>query len=599
VRVYVDLETYSSVNLKLWGVHPYTESPDFRVLLTGWSHDGWTQVDEDIDSLAALYRSHPDATFIAHNAGFDRVALRAAGLDIPIEQWECSMIKATELGMPQSLDKLGKFLGGELKDPRGEVLVKFFCLPDRKGNRRLPEDYPEEWAEFIAYCRQDVVALADIDRKLGGFPTPMEKAAWHVDQKINDRGFRIDRELAQAAVEATEENNMLIELEMSHLSGIDNPNSNPQFLSWMRHQGLDVSDTTAGTIDRLLAGELTPEQRRVLELRQELALVAVKKFPAALATVSPDDRIRGAFRFFGAHTGRWSGKGLQPHNMPRAGFEDPEEEAAAILDLKMGNGARPNVLKKLVRPLLLGPFTVVDYSSIEARVIAWLGRELWALQAFRDGRDIYVETAKRMGGLSRSQGKVAVLALGFAGAVGSLKNMWDTSKMPLPSDEALLRLVRQWRSANPNIVALWGSMEEGFRTGGAVGDHLTVEKDGRNRFVRLPSGRALGYYDCRWDATDKGMAASFMDHRYGRSRTYGGSLTENAVQAVARDVLAEALVRLDALGYTVVAHTHDEVIIEGTHPVEEIANIMCQPLWWSDGLPIDAAGFTCERYRKG
>ena len=595
MRIHIDLETYSSVNLKLRGVHPYTEAHDFQVLLTGWTTPTGVRVDEGVPRDLALQLLDPANTFVAHNAGFDRTCLQAAThLTLDPGQWECSMATSAELGLPQSLEKLGKFLGGELKDPRGEVLVKFFCMPNRKGQRNMPEDYPDEWLEFIEYCRQDAVALADIDKRLGGYPTLMEKLVWQTDQRINDRGFKIDRELAQRAVEATEDNNMLIELEMSYLTGIANPNSNAQLFKWMKAEGLDALDTTADTVERLLSsGKLTDTQRRVMELRQDLALTAVKKFPAALTAVSPDDRIRGSFRFFGAHTGRWTGRGVQPHNLPRAGFDTAVEAEAAILDLKLGLGASPQVLKKLVRPLIVGPFTVVDYSSIEARVIAWLAAERWALQAFRDGRDIYVETAERMGGLTRSQGKVAVLALGFAGAVGSLRNMGAEG-----TDQELLQLVRQWRRANPAIVGLWSRMEDAFRTGGKVGAFLNVEREGDTRYLRLPSGRALGYHSCKWTATDKGPSASFADNRYGRARTYGGSLVENAVQAVARDILAEALVRLDQQGYRVVAHTHDEAVVEGTHPVEEIQAIMCEQPSWAPGLPIDAAGFNCRRYQK-
>jgi DNA polymerase len=589
VRVYVDLETYSSLDLKKVGVYRYVEAPDFEVLLCGWRvDDGLAVVDSCLEHgvgpLARWVAAHPDATFVAHNANFDRVALRAAGLDIPVERWDCTMAMAGEVGLPQRLEDLAKVLGGAQKDGRGAALVQ---------QRNLPEDFPEEWAEFIAYCRQDVVALADIDAQLE-WPTPMERRVYHADQRVNDRGIPLDREMAEAAVLANEDNRMEQELEVMSLTGMANPNSNPQFLRWIQAEGLPANDCQEETIARLAERPgLTETQRRVLELRQDLALVAVKKYPAALAMMCSDDRFRGGFRFFGAHTGRWSGRGVQPHNLPRAGFKDPVDEAAAILDLKLGSGASSQTLKMLVRALLVGPFTVVDYASIEARVIAWLAGEEWALQAFRDGRDIYVETAERMGGLTRAQGKVAVLALGFAGGTGSLRVMGAEG-----SDADLKRLVFQWRDANPRIVDLWGRMEEGFRVGGAVGDLLEVEKDGRDRRIVLPSGRAIVYHECRWEPTDRGMRATFLDPR-GRTDTYGGRLTENVVQAVARDLLAEALVRLDDLGVPVAAHTHDEVIVEGRLPVAEIAEVMTDSPWWAYGLPMAAEGFQCDRYRKG
>jgi DNA polymerase len=327
--------------------------------------------------------------------------------------------------------------------------------------------------------------------------------------------------------------------------------------------------------------------------------VAAKKFGTALDAMNEDSRLRGGFRFFGAHTGRWAGRGVQPHNLPREQLDTELDTEMAILDLLLTGETDARTLKALVRALFVGPFTVSDYSSIEARVISWLAGEQWALDAFYAGRDIYVETAKRMGGLTRSQGKVAVLALGFNGGIKSLQAMGAQG-----DDGQLQFLVDQWRAANPAICAFWKTMGEAFRLGGPVGPHITIEKDGSSRYMRLPSGRAIGYHDCRfeWTETRYGpkMQPSFRDSRRGwQQRTYGGRLSENATQAVARDILAEALVRVDAAGHAVVGHVHDEMIVEGEVPLEELTRLMTVPPDWADGLPIDAAGFSCRRYRKG
>jgi DNA polymerase len=295
------------------------------------------------------------------------------------------------------------------------------------------------------------------------------------------------------------------------------------------------------------------------------------------------------------------------------------------MDLKAGFGASPESLKELVRPLLVGPFTVADYASIEARVLAWLAGEGWALKAFKAGRDIYQETAQRMGGLSRAQGKIAVLALGYNGSVNSLKVMAGAGIFRDPktgkvvafgaigeaheagavefTEEEYLSMVRTWRDANPSIVSMWNQLGEAFRVGGAAG-RIKVEVHGDSRALRLPSGRAIWYHGCKWTFVESAYGprreASFRDPKYPvRARTYGGRLTENVTQAVARDILAEALVRLEQRGYETVAHVHDEIIVAGAPPVDEVVKVMCELPDWATGLPVDAEGFITERYRKG
>lgn len=605
-RLFIDIETFSRTDIKK-GVYRYAEDFDFRILMAAWAlNDGPVSValgEEKIRAIPGLW--DPTVKKIAHNAAFERICLSRLQHTcsfLPPEDWHDTMAVAGELGYPQSLKELALALGGEQKDEAGTRLINLFCKPARDGHRVTAEERPEEWAEFVEYCRQDVVTLMDVDRRLGNFPTDTERHVWIADQHINDRGIAVDLEMTEAAILVADDNRMLAELEISSLTGVANPGSQPQMLRWLQESGLGIDDLQAETIERLLEGPLGAMQRQVLELRQELALVAAKKYSAALESVSGDGRLRGGFRFFGAHTGRWSGQGVQLHNLPRASLETEADTDAAILDLKMGMGAEPYVLKALVRAMFKGPFTVVDYSAIEARVIAWLAGERWALEAFAAGRDIYVETAQRMGGLTRSQGKVAVLALGYNGGVGSLRAMGAEG-----SDDELQTLVTQWRRANPSIVALWSMMEEAFYSGGPVGNRIRVDTDGSTRRVRLPSGRDIVYHGCKWSMVDKSWGpvrqASFSDPKKSgmRALTYGGRIIENVTQAVARDIMAEALVRLHESGYAIVGHVHDEILVEGIgkSSVQVVSKIMNEPPKWATGLPIDSNGFQCTRYRKG
>ena len=577
--LYIDIETYSTTDIKR-GVYRYSEDPEFLILMAAWAiDDNPTQVaigHEEIAAIPHLLDGSNVVVRVAHNAQFERVCLsRLAALPVgsylPPEAWEDTMALMAEWGYPQSLEDGAKALGAEPKDGAGKDLIRWFCQPARNGKRRLPEDHPEKWAAFVEYCRQDVDTMRDMHKRLlakhGAWPTEQERQVWIADQKVNDRGITVDPELAAHAVEAASANTEEAKAEARAITGVENPNSPAQLLAWF---GGLVPDLKAGTVrDALARDDLTADQRRVLELRQGMALIAHKKFQVALDAASPDGRLRGGFRFFGAHTGRWAGRGLQFQNMPRAGFSSEVEQDAALLDLRLGLGADPHTLKALVRPMLVGPFTVCDYSAIEARVVAWLASEEWALEAFANGRDIYVETANRMGGgMGRKEGKVAVLALGYNGGVGSLQAMGGAA---LGDETVLQRIVDQWRAANRNIVRLWG---------------------------RVPSGRAVVYHRVR---ASRDGRLSFQDPRQRwRTDTYGGRLVENITQAVARDVLGAALVRLDEEGHQVVGHVHDEVIVEAApgSTVQAVHDVMVRPLDWSEGLPLEAAGYVCNRYRK-
>jgi DNA polymerase len=485
--------------------------------------------------------------------------------------------------LPRSLDKLAKALEVEQKDSAGTTLINLFCKP-RRGKRTMPEDEPEKWAQFVEYCRQDVVTLRAVHQALPE-QSEFERLVWLADQRVNDAGIKVDLEMAEVAVKVGTENAAKAMDELRRMMGISNPNSVIQFKRGLAELGLALPDLQAETIETALVGELEEDQRRALVLRQESALVAAKKYQAALTVAGSDGRVRGQFLYFGAHTGRWSSRGIQVQNMPREQADHPE---AAILDLKLGLGCDAQTLKKIVRQMLVGPFTVVDYSAIEARALAWVAGEKWALEAFAEGRDIYVETAKRMGVKTRQQGKVAVLALGYQGGPGALRNMGAEG-----SEDKLQRMKHQWRRANPRIVRLWYQLEEAFKHGGKAG-RLSVEKDGSNRLLVLPSGRPLVYREVR-----AGQNITFQDPRGYRTDTYGGRLVENAVQAIQRELLAHALVELVQADYPVVLHVHDEIAVEGVYPVEEISKIMCDAPSWADGLPISAEGHVCQRYSKG
>lgn len=577
--LFIDLETYSSIDLKKVGVYAYAEDPAFEILMAGWSVDGAEPdiaVGEDeIRSIPGLF--DPSVIKVAHNAEFERICLANLG-STPPSQWIDTQALAAEHGLPQGLDQLARRLKVDPKDSAGHRLIRMFCLPPRV----FPHEQPEKWLEFKAYCLQDVRTLVLVAEVMGlDFPTTAEHQLFQVDQIINGRGVQIDVELAQRALEAGNDNARRAARRLREITSLANPNSVAQLLPWLRGAGTSLPNLQAATVEQAIAHPATSTVvREVLELRQGTALIAAQKFEVALRQMNTDGRLRGQFRFYGAHTGRWAGRGVQLHNLPRATISDPN---AAILDLKLGNGADAQTLKALVRSMITGPLVVCDYSAIEARVLAWLAGEEWVLQAFREGRDIYVETAERMGGLTRFQGKVAVLALGYQGAVNSLRALGAEG-----NDEDLYPLVHQWRAANPRIVSFWNKMEAGWDYGSQA-LRLNFEKRGVTTRMHLPSGRALTY---RWVS-----GRTFGDLRGYRVDTYGGRLTENATQAVARDILADALIKLDQAGYRVVGHVHDEVLVESSD-LEGVRSIMCQPPDWAKTLPLDAAGFVTDRYKK-
>lgn len=602
-RIYVDIETYCPVDLKKAGVYAYAEHPEFNILMLAWAVEDdpvqWTGDPDEIARLAETMRNG-DHELVAFNAQFERICLYGPGSDTA--RWRDPMVLAGEYGLPMKLGDLAKALGCSAKDTAGTRLINTFSKPNRKGERTTAADEPEKWEKFGEYCATDVEVLREVDRLLDDFPTATERELWLLDQTINDRGIVIDLDMARAAVSAAALNREIHMERAREITGAANPNSTHQLKAWFADAGVALPNMQAETVEDLLSGtddvELTDDQREVLRIRQDLALSSSAKFAAAVNGVSNDGRLRGQFRFFGAHTGRWSGRGVQLQNLPR---DSAENEAAEIVDLKLGNGTDDDTLKRLVRPLLVGPFTVVDFSAIEARVLAWLAGERWVIEAFEKGRDIYVETAERMGGLTRQQGKVAVLALGYGGGINALTAM---NRGPMENSQFL---VNSYRGTVPMICRFWSDLDDAVDDGGRAG-RIGVQRKGSDVHALLPSGRPLVYRRMKRERfvivekkTNKRVHkyGPRFEGRRGRTATWGGSLTENVVQAVARDVLGEALLALEAAGYRVVGHVHDEVLIEGVHDPAEIAEIMCRVPSWAEGLPLGAEGHVCERYTKG
>jgi DNA polymerase len=633
-ELFLDIETYSSVDLKRLGVYPYAASPDFKMLMCAYGMDDdpikvVTSLS-DIVSIDGLW--DPDVIKVAHNAQFERVCFTHVGRDIlevePDEyldpaDWHDTAAVAAVRGLPRKLEYLATVLGGEQKDTAGTALINMFCVPRREFNYErafLPEEKPQEWEQFIEYCGQDVETHRDAHRRMGGWPVERERQVFIADQRINDRGIKLDVELAQAAKESKEENDVIAGKEMMDLTGANTPGSLAHIKEWLASKGSTLPDMKAETLEaELKKPGRDPQARRVIVLRQELGLIATKKYEVALDSMNADGRVRGQFRYHGAHTGRWSGRGIQVHNLPRHWFkskmEDDDEARldsivqtmAARLDLVMGFGASTDTLKKMVRSMLVGPFTIVDYSAIEARVLAWLAGEQWILDSFMRGEDIYVVQAKKMSTptkkMERRDGKIAILALGYQGAIGSLQAMGAEG-----GKEELLPLVRAYRDSVPEIVSYWYEVERAFRIGGSPGaGFVTIEKDGNDRLIHLPSGRTMEYHNYKMiTVRDKHgrekTVPSFVDYQKGKTGvrvpTYGGRLTENITQAVARDVLADALVNLENEGYKPVLHIHDEAVTEGEH-LEEVKEIMDRVPDWAPGLPIKGEGFTAPFYVKG
>lgn len=650
----VDIETYSSVDLTDAGVYAYTEAPDFDILLISYIFDDWGEddvrtidcFDADPDMMAEFCEALTDPQIVktAFNANFERTCLaKWLNKPMPPEEWRCTMVKALTLGLPGNLAGTGVALGlpaDKLKDPQGKALIQFFskpCKPTRTNGQRtrnLPAHDPAKWQLYKNYNRQDVVTEQEILRKLSIYKTPEdEQALWSLDQHMNDNGVRLDIPMVEKIVEYDTRRRQELQEEAQELTGLKNPNSLAQLKRWLSEQGVEMANVTKDTIAEALQDPALPEVvRRVLEIRTALGKTSVAKYSTMLVAHCQDHRLRGILQFYGANrSGRWAGRLVQTHNLAKNSLPDLAlaRELAAEGDFDtMGTlfGETAFVFSELIRTAFIPSdgcrFIVSDFSAIEARVLAWLAGEEWVLEAFRNGEDIYCKTASMMyhvpvekhGANShlRQKGKVAVLACGYQGGVGAMKRMDRSGSIP---EDELQSVVDQWRQANSKAVKLWRTCELAART--AIEEHRTVRlKNGvafgyinGNLFIKLPSGRKLCYWDTRLKLDPRDgrehivyMGVNQETKQWGETETYGGKLVENIVQATARDCLAISMQRVAALGYNIVMHVHDEIIvdcpIEDTGAMDRINACMAEPIPWAPGLPLRGDGYETPFYMK-
>lgn len=692
VILWLDTETYSEADLKVVGTHAYAEHPSTEITVAQWAlDDGEPQVvdcTEDSRAIGELIGllQDPKITIVAHNSAFDRAMLRWCWhLDIPVERWQDTMVKAMAHGLPGSLDKIGQILGvadDQAKDKRGRELIQLFCKPRPKNStirRATRETHPKEWAEFLEYSRQDIIAMRAIDQRLPnwnyrtGHP---ELGLWHLDQRINDRGVAVDLELAHAAIAAVELEQTRLKAEVLEATdgAVGNVSRRDALLQHIcAEYGVDLPDLKADTLRRRVDDSALPEGvRLLLALRLEGTKTSTAKYRALVNATSDDWRLRNTLQFAGAQrTGRWSGRIFQPQNMPRPTPDfDEEAQDLAVEALKAGcaelvTDSVMQMTSNAVRGCIVAPagrkLVVADLSNIEGRGLAWLAGERWKLQAFREfdeglGEDLYKVAYARSFNVDpkavtkpqRQIGKVMELGLGYEGGVaafltfaavyqmdlqelaeavyntadpGALSDavgVWTwaqknkrTLGLPERTYVACEVLKRAWREAHSATRALWASAGESVRAAIAcpgqtfpIGQHLKARRDGKWLRIRLPSGRYLCYIDPQVD--DDGSITYFGVNQYtrqwGRIKTYGGKLVENATQAFARDVLAYNMPAIEAAQYDIVLSVHDELLTEtpdtDEFTADELGQLMATPPAWAAGIPLAAAGFEARRYRK-
>jgi len=639
----IDIETFSSVDIKSAGMYKYVQAPDFEILLFAYSFNGGPITVMDLASgeqvpehvLAAL--TDPQVLKTAFNAAFERTCIAEYFLiDLPVKQWECTMVKASMLGLPLSLDMVAKVLKLEEGKKDGKALIRYFSMPCKptKANggstRNEPFDDPEKWKQFIEYNRRDVEVELAIRERIAFFTIPnTERRMYALDQRINDTGVLLDPVLIDNAIRMDNEIRERLTAEAIDLTGLDNPNSLAQLKTWLSTEtGGAVTSLTKDAIPVLLEQTEDETVTRLLNIRQEMAKTSVKKYEAMAVCIGNDNRARGLLQYYGANrTGRWAGRLVQVQNLPRNEMKDLDlarqlvrEGDLEMVEILFGNV--PNVLSQLIRTAFIAKpghrLLVADFSAIEARVIAWLAGERWRLEVFRTHGKIYEASAAQMfkvpieavtkGSDLRQKGKVSELALGYQGGPNALIAM-GALKMGL-AEEELPRLVKMWRNANKAIVGYWDTVDnaalEAVETGAPVtishGIRFHVQHD--ILWITLPSGRKLAYYRPHIATNRFGSPALKywgMDKIWTVQDTYGGKLVENIVQAIARDCLADAMLRLDAAGYKIVMHVHDEVVMEmptGKGSLEEVNSIMGQAIPWAKGLPLTADSYETSFYKK-
>ena len=654
-NLFIDVETYSSVDIKESGAYKYIESPDFEILIIGYAlDDGPVKIvdlaqGEEMPEEFEEALLDPDCVKVAHNAVFERLSFKRIGYNVPAEQWYCTSVKAAYCGLPLSLDAVSKRL--DLTDKKldtGKALIKYFscpCKPTRINGmrtRNYPEHAPEKWKMYKEYNKYDVLAEHEIFHRLEPYTIPkIEREMYVLDQNINDRGILVDMELAQSAIAVDNEYTTLLTNRAKELTGLQNPNSPAQIRKWIEnitgHAVLSLSKESMP--DLLEEFKDYPEVIELLSIRKKLSKTSIKKYYAMLNCAMKDNRCRGLFQFYGANrTGRWAGRLLQLQNLSKnhiSHIETPREliRARDWETVEMLYDDVADILSQLVRTALIAPkgktFAVADFSAIEARVISWLANEKWRMDVFRGDGKIYEATGSKMfnvpisaitkGSVLRDKSKISELALGYEGSLGALKRMGG-ERMGL-SDTEMMSLVRKWRSANPAIVDMWKEIDEASKEAvryqrpvSCTCRNIIFDCNGEFMTIQLPSGRKLFYYGPKFK--DKKIGCSTMPTRvlcyqgvvqetkqWGEIDTYGGKLTENIVQAIARDLLGDAMLRMQDEGYEIVASVHDEVIVEvpeinAKDHYNRLVEIMSTPPQWAEDLPLNADGGVMMFYQK-
>lgn len=655
IELHIDVETFSSENIRDVGAYKYTESPDFEIMLLAYATgDEKPKVvdfmkDEKFPEDFLDMLTDPNVIKKAHNANFERLCFAAMGIDVPIEQWECTQVKAGFCGLPLGLEQLSDALKlgekGKLKE--GKALIRYFCMPakptkkNQGRHRNLPHHDPEKWESFKKYVAGDVISEREVDKHLGRYNIPQfERDLYILDQRINDRGIAIDEALADNAIHIYSNHVAETIAKLKEITELGNPNSLPQIKGWLgeklqREVKTLNKETTPDIISESESLGLD-EVSNVLKLRSELSKTSISKYPTMKACLMYDGRIRGLLKFYGANrTGRWAGRLVQVQNLPRnynkdldgdrniIKFEDYETAKSKFDNI-------PSVLSQLIRTALVAPenktFAVADFSAIEARVTAWLASENWRLKVFNSHGKIYEASASTMfnvpledidkGSDLRQRGKVAELALGYGGGVGALVQM-GAEDMGLNESE-MKDIVKRWREASPYITKMWRAFENAAIQAVKVPKNICICRkfkgvafyyDGLTLRVVLPSGRRLYYYKPKLVIGKFGNPALQYMGIHQKTRqwtyldTYGGKLTENIVQAIARDLLAVTLLRLEKQGFYTVMHVHDEAICEVSKDTAEqdlgkMCDIMAQPVGWAESLPLGADGYLTEYYKK-
>lgn len=639
----IDIETYSPVPLPKTGVYRYVDTDDFEILLFSYAYDdGPVQtVDmacgEQLPENVLADLENPDVIKVAYNAQFERVCLsKYLGRWLDPHQWRCTAVMAAYLTMPARLADAAVALGAtEQKMEEGKDLIRFFSVPCRatKANdgrtRNLPEHAPDKWAVYKQYNAQDVETERAVRKACEAHPMPeSEWELYALDQLINDRGVRVDKLLVKQAMRVDSEFTEAAYQRAKDITGLENPGSVAQLKAWLADQDVPM-ESLAKKLVQEKAANTEGLVSELLSLRLELSKTSIKKYETIARCVCRDGRVHGMLQFYGANrTGRWAGRLLQVQNLPQNHLEDLDTAAAVVKTgdtelVEMLYGSVPNTLSELIRTALIPKqgcrFIVADFSAIEARVLAWLAGEEWVLEEFRGAGKIYEATASRMYHVPkesivkgnpnyeyRQKGKQATLSCGYGGGVGALKNMG--AKMP---EDEMQPLVDAWRAANPHIVGLWNAMDRAMRK--VIREHSSVRvgkirlywKD-EKMLIRLPSGRELCYLSPRtvtnrFGSDGIGYMAPAANGQLMVQETFGGKACENVTQATTRDILAHAMLNLEAHGYKIVFHVHDECVMEmpeGTGSVEEACAIMGQTPEWCSDLPLRADGYECRSYRK-